>query len=131
MADSVEKLKLPLGAILFPFESIGLKELCSFTGVQEPEYEGKTKRQLIEIINGKLDTLIEDEDKIVILNNITGKSKKVVTSKPPGGNAAVSISNDRNKHPLKQTIQASQPSTALTSMQSWELSGRKKLISLK
>ena len=64
MADSVEKLQLQLDKILLQFEPIGRKELCSFAGAQEPEYEGKTKRPLIKIINGKVHALIEDEDKI-------------------------------------------------------------------
>ena len=38
--------------VLLQFEPIGFKELCSFTGVQEPEYEGKTKWLLIKIITG-------------------------------------------------------------------------------
>ena len=81
------------------FEPIVLKEFCSFTGVQEPEYERKIKWQLIKITNGKVDTLIKDEDKTEFLNNIIGKSKKVVTFKPPGGNAAININNDGNKRP--------------------------------
>lgn len=35
---------------LLQFEPINRKELCSFTGVQEPQYEGKTRRQSIKII---------------------------------------------------------------------------------
>lgn len=53
-------------------------------------------RQLVKIINGKVDTLIEDEDKIELLNNIIGKSQKV-TAKPPGGYAATN--NDASKRP--------------------------------
>ena len=94
MEDLVEKLQLQLDAILFHFEPIGLEELCSFTGAQETEHDGKMKRQLIKIINGKVDTLIEDEGKIEILSNIIGKSKKVVISKPPGGNATIKNNND-------------------------------------
>ena len=82
---------------MFQFEPTGLKELCSFTGVQDPEYEGKTKWQLIKVINGKVDSLIGDEDKFELLNNIIGKSKKV-KSKPLGG-SATAINNDRSKHP--------------------------------
>lgn len=93
MEDLVEKLQLQLDAILFHFEPIGLEELCSFTGAQETEHDGKMKRQLIKIINGKVDTLIEDEGKIEILSNIIGKSK-VVISKPPGGNATINNNND-------------------------------------
>ena len=80
---------------MLQFDPIGLKELCSFTSIQEPEYEEKTKWQLIKIINGKVDTLKEDEGKIEILNNIIGKSKKV-TSKPPERGAA--MNNDGRKH---------------------------------
>ena len=44
MEDLVEKLQLQLDEILLKFETIGLKELCSFTGVQELEYERKTRQ---------------------------------------------------------------------------------------
>ena len=50
---------------------------------------------MINIIDGKVDTLIEDEDKTYFLNNIFVKSKKVVTSNPDGGNEAINI--DRSK----------------------------------
>ena len=63
-----------------------LKELWSFTTVQERECEGKTKWQLIKVnkrMKIKVNTLIEDEDKIELLNKIIGKSK--VTSKSFGG----------------------------------------------
>ena len=69
MADLVEKLQLQLDEVLLHLEPIGLREICKVTGVQEPEYEGKTKRQLI---NGKVDTLIKNENKIELLN-IIGK----------------------------------------------------------
>ena len=131
MEDLVEKLQLQLDAILFHFEPIGLEELCSFTGAQETEHDGKMKRQLIKIINGKVDTLIEDEGKIEILSNIIGKSKKVVISKPPGGNATINNNNDWNKRP-SGTDNTGQPTFhSIESMQSWELSGIKKLISLR
>ena len=81
----------------------------SFTGVQEPEYERKTKRWLIKIIDWKVDTLTEDEDKIYVLNNIFDKSKKVVTSNPHRGNEA--INNDRSKCPsgTEDTVQRTFP----------------------
>ena len=50
---------------------------------------------MIKVIDWKVGTLIEDEDKIYFLNNIFDKSKKVVTSNPHGGNEA--INNDRSK----------------------------------
>ena len=43
MADLAEKYQVQLDEILLQFEPIGLKEHFSFTGAQEPEYEGKTK----------------------------------------------------------------------------------------
>lgn len=85
--------------MLFLFEFIGLKDVCSFAGVQESDHEGKTKWQSIKIINGKVNTFIKDEDKTELLNEIIGRSKKGVTSKPPGENAAIDIDNDRNKCP--------------------------------
>ena len=60
---------------------------------------------MIKIINGKVDTLIEDEDKIELLNNIIGKSQKL-TSKPPGQSAA--INNDTSKRP-SATEETGQP----------------------
>ena len=62
--------------MLFLFEFIGLKEVCSFAGVQESDHEGKTKWQSIKIINGKVNTFIKDEDKTELLNEIIGRSKK-------------------------------------------------------
>ena len=76
---------------MLQFQPIGLKKLYSFAVIHEPEYEGKTKHQLITIINGKVDSLKEDEDKIELLNNIYCKSEKVI-SKLPGRYAA--INND-------------------------------------
>ena len=55
------------------------------------------KQQLIKVINGEVETLIEDEEKIELLNNINRQSKKV-TSKQLGGSAAV-INNDGSKRP--------------------------------
>ena len=92
MEDLVEKLQLQLDEILLKFETIGLKELCSFTGVQELEYERKTRQQLIKVINGKVDNLTEDKDRTELLNNFIGKSKKV-SSEPPVRRAATN--NDR------------------------------------
>ena len=67
---------------------------------------------MIKIINGKVDTLIEDEDKIELLNNITGKSQKL-TSKPPGQSAA--INNDTSKRP-SATEETGQPTFHIIDM---------------
>ena len=53
MADLVEKLQLEFDKIFLKFEPIGLRDLCRFTGVQKPEYEGKTKQHLIKISRHK------------------------------------------------------------------------------
>ena len=67
---------------------------------------------MIKIINGKVDTLIEDEDKIELLNNIIGKSQKL-TSKPPGQSAA--INNDTSKRP-SATEETGQPTFHIIDM---------------
>ena len=46
-----------------------------------------------------MNTLIKDEDKTELLNEIISRSKKGVTSKPPGEDVAIDIDNDRNKCP--------------------------------
>ena len=86
------------------------------------------KQQLIKVINGEVDTLIEDEEKIELLNNINRQSKKV-TSNNLVEVQQLSTMMEVSIH-LVHKIQASQPSTLLTSMLGWKLSGRKKLISL-
>lgn len=82
---------------------------------------------MIKIINEKVDTLIEDDDKTELLNNIN------VTKRSSHLNlleeVQLSTTTVTSIH-LAQKIQAIQPSTTLTLMQGWELSGRKKLISL-
>ena len=93
MADLVEKLQLQVDKRLLQFEPTGLKELCSFTSVQEPGYEVKTKRQLVKLINRKVNTLIEKGDKFELLNNIIGKSEKEVEG------SAAAINNGRSKYP--------------------------------
>ena len=86
------------------------------------------KQQLIKVISGEVDTLIEDEEKIELLNNINRQSKKV-TSNNLVEVQQLSTMMEVSVH-LVHKIQASQPSTPLTSMLGWKLSGRKKLISL-
>ena len=105
MTNLVEKLQLQYDEILLQFEPIGLKKIYSFTGIHEPEYEGKTKPQLITIINGTVDSLKEDEDKIELLNNIYFKLEKVL-SKLPGRYAA--INNDWSKR-LSSTEDTGKP----------------------
>ena len=90
---------------MLQFEPIGLRKLYSFTGIHEPEYEGKTNPQLITITNGKVDSFKEDEDKIELLNNIYCKSEKVI-SKLSGRYAA--INNDWSKR-LSSTEDTGKP----------------------
>ena len=47
MTNLVQKLQLQLDQILLKFVSNALKELYLLSGLQETEYDGKTKRQLI------------------------------------------------------------------------------------
>ena len=91
MTDLVQKLQLQLDQILLKFASNPLNVLCIFPGVQEPEYEGKTKRQLVK-------------HNTELLINFIGKPKKVtLTSKPPVRRAVVNNESSKRLYGTDNT----------------------------